>query len=93
MKTRNWPQICSHTFLVSSKKVSIDPILSEVASLWVQAQQLHPQVLAARQTSHPYLESSTSMDDRFDKNPQVSSSFSGFIPFQANSKASGARII
>lgn len=44
-------------------------------------------------STHPYLESSTSMDDRFDKNPQVSSSFPGFIPFQANSEASGARII
>lgn len=39
------------------------------------------------------LESSTSMDDGFDKNSQVRSSFSRFVPFQAHAETSRTRII
>ena len=39
------------------------------------------------------LKSSTSVDDGFDKNPQVCSSFSRFVPFQAHAKTSRTWII
>lgn len=40
-----------------------------------------------------HLKSSTSVDDRFDKNPQICSSFSRFVAFQAHAKTGRTWII
>lgn len=87
-------RICSHIHLLRLQESLVVSCLRH---------SLHPvakQTATSQAPSHWHsnsspadLESSTSMDDGFDKNSQVCSSFSRFVPFQAHAKTSRTWII
>lgn len=86
-------QICSHIHflhLQESLVVSRLQTLSPPSSQTATSQAPSPWQANSSPTD---LESSTSMDDGFDKNSQVRSSFSRFVPFQAHAKTNRTWII